>query len=132
METTMKQFNGVMVGSLVIFGVLLVVTIIVMVVAFRRMNGIFQRGQRIGDIFERRLNEAGQSNSAPRLTVEAKVLSKRQQIFNGFTYYYVTFEKDGGERFELQASGELVGLMCEGDYGTVTVQGTHCVQFDRR
>ncbi len=76
MNDTMHHFNGIFIGSIVIFVVMFIAALVVMILMLRK--------------------------------------------------------KDGGERFELQVAANLVGLICEGDYGTVTVQGTECVQFDRR
>lgn len=132
MNDTMQNFNGIFIGSIVIFVIMFIAALVVMILMFRKMNTVFQKGQHITNLVEERFRSAKQNNSAPRLTVEAKVLSKRQQLSAGYTHYFVAFEKDGGERFELQVAADLVGLICEGDYGTVTVQGTECVQFDRR
>jgi len=77
------------------------------------------------------------NNRSPRLTVGAKVVSKRQhyrrgtQNTMGHTWYYVTFQLESGDRMELQVYGEQFGLLIEGDRGNLTFQGTRYLSFDR-
>lgn len=83
------------------------------------------------------------NNNSPRLTVDASVVSKRQNTTvhhnnNGTmhtsssTTYYATFQFDSGDRLELCVSGGEYGLLAEGDVGELTFQGTRYLGFDRR
>ncbi len=90
------------------------------------------------------------NNNSPRLTVEATVVSKRQNVDvhhhpNGgdatgahgmhtttSTTYYVTFQVASGDRMELHVSGREYGMMAEGDFGELTFQGTRYLGFERR
>ena len=84
------------------------------------------------------------NNNSPRLTVDASVVSKRQNTdvhhhnnngtmhTSSSTTYYVTFQFDSGDRLELCVSGGEYGLLAEGDVGELTFQGTRYLGFDRR
>ena len=82
------------------------------------------------------------NNHSPRLTVEAKVVSKRtnyhshsgtdHHVGHGHTTYYVTFEVASGDRMELNMSGTEYGLLVEGDWGDLTFQGTRYLSFQRK
>lgn len=88
------------------------------------------------------LRQERKNDRMPRLTVEARVLTKRTQVghhrnsSNGtshsYTRYYVTFEVTSGDRMELQVPGAESGLLVEGDFGDLTFQGTRFLSFDRR
>jgi len=77
------------------------------------------------------------NNRSPRLTVGAKVVSKRQhyrrgtQNTMGHTWYYVTFEVESGDRMELETEGEEYGMLVEGDAGKLSFQGTRFLGFER-
>ena len=78
------------------------------------------------------------SNSkAPRLTVGARIVAKRQEMRRGsgdsmgHTWYYATFEVQSGDRFELEMEGAEFSLLAEGDAGTLTFQGTRFLGFER-
>lgn len=79
------------------------------------------------------------NNQSPRLTVEAQVIAKRENISNHrhdghhhhYTHYYVTFQVESGDRMELQMEGKQYGLLMEGDRGRLTFQGTRYIQFER-
>ncbi|MBQ3222477.1 MAG: DUF2500 domain-containing protein [Clostridia bacterium] len=77
------------------------------------------------------------NNRSPRLTVGAKVVSKRQhyrrgtQNTMGHTWYYVTFEVESGDRMELETEGEEYGMLVEGDAGRLSFQGTRFLGFER-
>lgn len=77
------------------------------------------------------------NNNSPRLTVDAKVVSKRQnyrrgtQNTMGYTWYCVTFEVESGDRMELEMEGEEYGLLAEGDVGRLSFQGTRYLGFER-
>lgn len=80
----------------------------------------------------------GHNNAQPRLTVEATVVSKRNQHHhNGQTHtsstsYYVTFQVESGDRMEMHLSGQEYGMLAEGDRGRLTFQGTRYLGFERQ
>lgn len=90
------------------------------------------------------LSTWSKNNNSPRLTVDAAVVSKRQNTdvhhhhnndhmhTSTSTQYYVTFQFDSGDRLELRLSGQEYGLLAEGDVGSLTFQGTRYVDFRRR
>lgn len=85
------------------------------------------------------------NNRSPVLTVDASVVTKRdayrRHIHHGagtqgmyHTYssqYYVTFQFESGDRMELQVDESQYGLLCEGDFGKLTFQGTRFLVFQR-
>lgn len=84
------------------------------------------------------------NNAQPRLTVDAKVVSKRTNVIshmhndtNGIahhhtsTSYYVTFEVESGDRIEFHVDGSEYGRLVEGDTGRLLFQGTRYLSFDR-
>ena len=89
------------------------------------------------------------NNNSPRLVVDAKVVTKREDVSHssmpvagdatgahGFhstsvTTCYVTFEVRGGERLEFAVPGAEYGQLAEGDRGELTFQGTRYVGFVR-
>ena len=81
------------------------------------------------------------NNNSPRLTVEAKVVAKRDEFYRGHhsshhhtasrTTYYVTFEFESGDRLELEVDGSEYGMVVEGDNGKLTFQGTRFLGFER-
>ena len=88
------------------------------------------------------LKQERKNDQSPRLTVEARVLSKRTQVghhryssnhmSHSYTRYFVTFEVASGDRMELMVPGSESGLMVEGDFGDLTFQGTRFLSFDRK
>ncbi len=86
------------------------------------------------------------NNNSPRLTVEATVAAKRQNVDvhhhntgdNGAMHtstsitYYATFQVASGDRMELHVSGREYGMLAEGDFGELTFQGTRYLGFERR
>lgn len=77
------------------------------------------------------------NNNSPRLTVEAKVISKRTAVSHhhnsmSSTRYYVTFQVDSGDRMELHVTGLEYGMLAEGDEGKLSFQGTRYLSFERR
>ncbi len=92
-------------------------------------------------IFVKNISTWNKNNNSPRLTVTAKVVSKRIQVFHnqqsdGFstvtsTSYYVTFEVKSGDRMELSVTGKEYGMMAEGDVGELSFQGTRFLGFER-
>ena len=81
----------------------------------------------------------GRNNASPRLTVDAMVVSKREDMsFHHHTHgtasstsYYVTFQVDSGDRRELSVTGREYGMMVEGDAGKLSFQGTRFLSFER-
>lgn len=77
------------------------------------------------------------NNNAPRLTVGAKVVDKRQvhsrggKDHMGRIWYYVTFEVESGDRLELETGEGEYGLLASGDAGMLTFQGTRFLKFER-
>ncbi|MDO4295141.1 MAG: DUF2500 domain-containing protein [bacterium] len=89
------------------------------------------------------LTQWNKNNHSPRLTVEATVVAKRQDInhhhqnhSNGHmgsstsTSYYVTFQVESGDRMELPMSGREYGILVEGDRGRLSFQGTRYLGFE--
>ena len=79
---------------------------------------------------------------SPRLTVEAKVVTKRTayrrtmsnktDVYSGArTDYFATFEFESGDRLELPLKGQEYGMLVEGDRGKLTFQGTRYLGFQR-
>lgn len=94
--------------------------------------------------FVRGIGEWHKNNNSPRLTVPAKVVSKRTSVSHGHhhsasghmhttgsTWYYATFEVESGDRMELALSGSEYGMLAEGDTGKLTFQGTRYLSFER-
>lgn len=92
----------------------------------------------------RGIGEWHKNNNSPRLTVPAKVVSKRTSVSHGHhhganghmhttssTWYCVTFEVESGDRMELGVSGSEYGMLAEGDSGKLTFQGTRYLSFER-
>ena len=90
------------------------------------------------------ISQWNKNNNSPRLTVHAKVVTKRSDTSvrrhhhaNGHThrststYYYATFEVESGDRMELQMDGYEYGMLAEGDEGKLTFQGTRYLGFER-
>lgn len=77
------------------------------------------------------------NSSSPKVTVPARVISKRTHVWGGSgdmassTSYYATFELENGERLELPVGGSFYGLHAEGDTGMLTHQGTRFYGFER-
>ena len=85
------------------------------------------------------------NNHSPRLSVPAKVVSKRINVsrrhhhtgagnhyhHHTYTHYYATFQVDSGDRVEFVMGGDEYGLLCEGDSGMLSFQGTRYLGFDR-
>lgn len=91
--------------------------------------------------FAQSIKRERRNDHSPRLTVEAKVVSKRtnfrrsvgnDHISSGHTTYFVTFEVASGDRMELNVQGHEYGLLVEGDWGDLTFQGTRYLGFARK
>ena len=96
----------------------------------------------IGMAVIRSFKEWNHNENSPRLTVDAKVVSKRSEIrrtmshtqnvhHHSRTNYYVTFEVESGDRMELELQGHEYGLLVEGDKGKLVFQGTRFLGFER-
>ena len=91
--------------------------------------------------FVRSIGQWNKNNHAPRLTVEATVVTKRGDVshhHNAGTHtthtstYYVTFQVSSGDRMELHVPGSEYGMLVEGDFGDLTFQGTRFLGFERK
>jgi hypothetical protein len=72
----------------------------------------------------------------PIVSMPARVVVKRTWT-GGFLFhivstdYYVTFQLDSGERREFRVTGHAYGTLVEGDAGSLSVQGTRYLGFER-
>ncbi len=86
-------------------------------------------------LFAKNIGEWHKNNNSPRLTVYARVVTKRsQRSYNQHTHsthYYATFEFESGDRLELSVPRSEFGLIAEGDTGSLTFQGTRYLSFER-
>ena len=95
-------------------------------------------------VFIKVIGQWNKNNNSPRLTVEATVVAKREDVShhhhnhaNGgmdttySTWYYVTFQVESGDRVEFAVNGSEFGMLVEGDYGKLTFQGTRYLGFER-
>ena len=93
----------------------------------------------------RGIGEWNKNNHSPKLSVPAKVVSRRTAIShhhhhqgNGMyhthtaTSYYATFQVASGDRMELHVGGREYGMLAEGDFGELTFQGTRYLGFARQ
>ena len=112
-------FEGIWIMSFLIFCLVFGIIIFVLVKGFAQWN---------------------KNNHSPRLTVDATVIAKRQDVshrhhdnhMSHFTTYYVTFQVESGDRMEMLVSGSEYGVLVEGDYGDLTFQGTRYLGFVRK
>ena len=92
----------------------------------------------------RGIGEWNKNNHSPKLSVPAKVVSRRTAIShhhhhqgNGMyhthaaTSYYATFQVESGDRMEFEISDMEYGMLAEGDRGMLTFQGTRYLNFQR-
>uniref|UniRef100_UPI0040564C1C DUF2500 domain-containing protein n=1 Tax=Acetatifactor sp. TaxID=1872090 RepID=UPI0040564C1C len=97
----------------------------------------------------RGIGQWNKNNNSPRLTVDAMVVAKRQDVSHhhhanagdttgahGYhtstsTRYYVTFQVESGDRMELAVNGGEYGMLVEGDRGKLSFQGTRYLGFHR-
>lgn len=93
-------------------------------------------------IFVRSISKWNKNNNSPRLTVYATVISKRTDVRHRhhssdtmhshyWTYYYVAFQVESGDRMELEVDGNEYGILIEGDRGYLSFQGTRFLGFQR-
>lgn len=95
--------------------------------------------------FIKSIGQWNKNNQSPRLTVDAKVVTKRNETVHHYhnhangegmhstysTTYYVTFEVESGDRMEFEVDGREFGMIVEGDYGKLSFQGTRFLGFVR-
>lgn len=96
--------------------------------------------------FIRSISTWNKNNKAPRLTVDAVVTSKREEVTHrhhhsgvnnemsyttSSTSYYVTFQFESGDRLELLVQGYDYSMIAEGDRGKLSFQGTRFLGFER-
>ena len=92
----------------------------------------------------RGVGEWNKNNQSPKLSVPAKVVSRRTAVSrhhhhqrNGMHHthtansYYATFQVESGDRIEFLVSGTEYGMLAEGDSGELTFQGTRYLNFRR-
>ena len=90
------------------------------------------------------ITEWNKNNSSPKLTVDATVIKKRNQVsnsdyldHNGMVHttssitYYVTFQVERGDQIKMRLSRNEYIMLAEGDYGKLTFQGTRYISFER-
>ena len=90
----------------------------------------------------RGIGEWNKNNHSPKLSVPAKVVSRRTAVFHHHhgnemhhthtsTSYYATFQVESGDRIEFAVPGAEYGMLAEGDRGTLAFQGTRYLNFRR-
>ncbi|MCQ6268631.1 DUF2500 domain-containing protein [Fictibacillus sp. WQ 8-8] len=82
------------------------------------------------------LSQWNKNNNSPKLSVKAKVVTKRTSIRGGgetsaHNDYYVTFQVESGDRMELEVKGDKFGMLVEGDTGELSFQGSRFLGFSR-
>jgi hypothetical protein len=87
--------------------------------------------------------EWSSNNNSPKLTVPAKVVTKRTSTSGGAhhspdnthsmttTSYYATFQFESGDRTEFSLNGSQFGMLAGEDIGKLTFQGTRYLGFER-
>ena len=72
-------------------------------------------------------------SGAPRLTVDAKVISKRTQSNknNTKTQFYATFQFESGDQLEMQLTYDQFAALVEGNVGKLTLKGMKFIEFQR-
>lgn len=91
----------------------------------------------------RGIAEWARNNRAPEQSVWAKLVGKRTHVtrhlhnhgghmhMSRSTAYYLTFERESGERMEFRVASRVYALHVEGDTGTLSFQGTRFLDFLR-
>lgn len=90
------------------------------------------------------ITEWNKNNNSPKLTVDATVIKKRNQVsnsdyldHNGMIHttssitYYVTFQVERGDQIKMRLSRNEYIMLAEGDYGKLTFQGTRYISFEK-
>ena len=116
------------------FSIMQVIMLLVFVLVFGFMIVTLVRG----------IGEWNKNNHSPKLSVPAKVVSRRTAVShhhhhqgNGMyhthaaTSYYATFQVESGDRIEFLVSDMEYGMLAEGDRGMLTFQGTRYLNFRR-
>ena len=88
------------------------------------------------------VKQNSKNNSAPRVTLEARVVDKRtvshrhhnhhSSFSHRHYYHYVTFELQDGQRTELRVSLDEFESLAVADEGTLTLQGTRFISFVKK
>ena len=84
------------------------------------------------------ISQWSKNNKSPVLTVPAEIVAKRTETTGGHgdssasTWYYVTFQVQSGDRFELDVTSKEYGMLAEDDLGILTFQGTRYQGFERK
>ena len=130
-NTGFGGFNNGFDSFFTMFGIMQIFSMVMFVLVF----GI------IGFTFIKGISEWNKNNKSPVLTVNAIVVSKRDEyrrrrssnshMHHTSTYYYVTFEVESGDRMEFHVTGPEFGQLIEGDAGKLTFQGTRYLGFER-
>lgn len=139
----MDFYDGIFNKAFGLFSAGFGVTVIICSIASLLTFGIFAL------IIVKFIKSWKKDNHSPRLTVPAKIISKRTAFshhsyrnstnssdFYGYgtstdTWYYVTFQVDSGDRIEFCVAGYEYGLLIEGDVGKLTFQGSRYLAFER-
>ena len=121
-------------GFYVTFSIMQVIMLLVFVLVLGSIIVTLIRG----------VGEWNKNNQSPKLSVPAKVVSRRTAVShhhhhqgNGMhhthtaTSYYATFQVESGDRIEFLVSGTEYGMLAEGDSGELTFQGTRYLNFQR-
>ena len=98
------------------FFIALIFIIVISVFAFAIISGIIQWIR---------------NNNQAKLSVVAKVVTKRTENRSESTWYYATFEVESGDRMEFGLSGKEFGHLAKGDIGILQFQGTRYAGFER-
>lgn len=128
----MTPFNDSMGSSM--FSIIPVIIIIMFVVVFGIILVSIVKG----------IGTWNHNNAQPKLTVLARIVSKRVDISTHMhndndnfsqarstSTYYVTFEVESGDRIEFCVDGNEYGMLVEQDKGNLTFQGTRYLGFAR-
>jgi len=111
----MEIFGVGIAFSVIMFAIVFIISIVIMVFVFSRIIGTWNK-----------------NNKAPKLTVEATVVTKRTSVYGDTaTSYYTTFEVQSGDRMELSLTGREYGMLAEGDRGRLSFQGARFISFER-
>ena len=88
------------------------------------------------------VKQKSKNDSAPRVTLEARVVDKRtvshrhhnhhNNLSHRHYYHYVTFELQDGQRTELCVSLGEFDALAVADEGMLTMQGTRFISFEKK
>jgi len=118
-----------------LFGIGFGIVAIIMAIGFIVCIGMFIT------VAAKSMNLWNKNSNSPRLTVDAKVVTKRSNasylnahsdgMHSAAIRCYVTFEVESGDRMEFRISEREYGLLAEGDKGRLSFQGTRYLNFER-